>query len=129
MLHRQDLEDTRLALEKAGFHYRHTADMDVFLDGPESSVRDAVHIVFANEKVREHEPASHPDVADSERSGEFNVLSLEALVQIKLRAYRDKDRTHLRDLIEVGLVDASWVAKLPPVLGEPLQAILDDPFG
>ena len=27
---------------------------------------------------------------------------------MKLTSFRDKDRTHLRDLISVGLVDESW---------------------
>lgn len=129
MLRREDLGRTREALEKIGFVYRHTAGLDVFLDGPESSVRDAVHIVFANEMVRPNEPASNPDVSDSENTGEFRILSLSALVQIKLTAYRDKDKTHLRDLIEIGLVDQSWTEKLPPALAVRLQALLDDPFG
>ena len=41
----------------------------------------------------------------------------------------DKDRTHLRDLIEVGLLDASWVARLPSELGVRLQHLLDNPEG
>lgn len=129
MLRREDLDRARKALEEIGFVYRHTAGLDVFLDGPESSVRDAVHIVFANEMVRPHEPLPNPDVTDSENTGEFRILSLPALVQIKLTAYRDKDKTHLRDLIEIGLVDLSWVEKLPPALATRLQALLDDPFG
>lgn len=129
MLRRGDLERARVELERDGFIYQHTAGLDVFLDGPESSVRDAVHIVFAGEKVREHEPAANPDVNESSRGDGFQVLTLEALVQIKLTAHRDKDRTHLRDLLEVGLVDESWVAKLPTELGRRLQALLDDPLG
>jgi hypothetical protein len=39
------------------------------------------------------------------------------------------DRTHLRDLIGVGLVDATWSARLPPLLGARLQQLLDDPNG
>ena len=50
-------------------------------------------------------------------------------MQIKLTAFRDKDRVHLRDLIEVGLIDESWVKKFPPVLGEKLQKLLDTPNG
>ena len=56
-------------------------------------------------------------------------LALESLVRIKLTAYRDKDRTHLRDLIEVGLVDATWPRRLSPALAERLQRLLDDPLG
>jgi len=48
---------------------------------------------------------------------------------MKLTSFRDKDRTHLRDLIEVGLLDASWVARLPSELGVRLQQLLDNPEG
>jgi hypothetical protein len=129
MLERGDLARARTALEGAGFVYRRTAGIDVFLDGPESSVRDAVHIVFAGEMVREHEPAANPDLNESSRGDGFQVLTLKALMQIKLTAICDRDRTHLRDLIEVGLVDKSWIAKLPAELGKRLQALLDDPLG
>jgi hypothetical protein len=129
LLRRLDLERARVALEGAGFVYRHTAGLDVFLDNQTSSVRDSVHIVFANEKVREHEPASNPDVDESVSSGGFRVLTLEALVRIKLTAFRDKDRTHLRDMLEVGLIDGTWVAKLPAQLASRLQGLIDDPGG
>jgi hypothetical protein len=36
-------------------------------------------------------------------------------------------RTHVHDLIAVGLIDRSWLAKLPQVLAERLQGILDTP--
>jgi hypothetical protein len=52
---------------------------------------------------------------------------LESLVQMKLLSNHDKDRTHVRDLISVGLIDRTWLAKLPPVLSERLQGILDTP--
>jgi len=57
------------------------------------------------------------------------VLKLEALVRIKLTAFRDKDRVHIRDLIETGLIDASWTGRLPPELAKRLQSLLDDPQG
>jgi hypothetical protein len=66
---------------------------------------------------------------DSEQGKDYRVLSLPALVQIKLTAFRDKDRTHLRDLIDVGLIDATWPAKFPAQLGERLQLLLDTPGG
>ena len=52
VLRRADLPAARQALERAGFVYRHAASMDMFLDGPDAKARDAVHIVFAAEKVR-----------------------------------------------------------------------------
>jgi len=129
LINRSDLDRVRAALEAIGFVYRHVGGIDVFLDGPDAKARDGVHIVFANEKVRDHEPAANPSVDEAENDTLFRVLSLEALVKIKLTAYRDKDRTHLRDMIDVGLVDASWLARLPQPLAERLKTILDDPNG
>jgi hypothetical protein len=48
---------------------------------------------------------------------------------MKLTSFRDKDRTHLRDLIEVGLIDSSWRDRLPTMLVDRLQQLLDDPEG
>jgi hypothetical protein len=129
LIRREDFNFARTALESAGFVYRHIAGVDAFLDAPAPKPRDAVHIVFANERVRSHEPVANPDVGESENAGNFRVIALEALVRIKLTAFRDKDRTHLRDLIDVGLVDAGWLAKLHPVLAERLRQLLDAPLG
>ncbi|HEY8666765.1 MAG TPA: nucleotidyltransferase family protein [Tepidisphaeraceae bacterium] len=129
LLRRSDLEAARRALESAGFVYRHDGGMDVFLDGPQAKPRDAVHIIFANERVRPVEMMSNPDVVESEDAPQFRVLALEALVQIKLTAFRDKDRTHLRDLIEVGLIDRTWPGRFLPELGARLQSLLDTPGG
>ena len=39
------------------------------------------------------------DVEESEKAEAFRVLRLEALVRMKLTSFRDKDRTHLRDML------------------------------
>ena len=129
LLRREDLDAAKQAMEKAGFIYRHTAGVDVFLDGPDAKARDAVHVIFANEKVRPHESLPNPDVTESEPADRFRVLSLDALVRVKLTAFRDKDRVHLRDLIDIGLIDPSWPGRLPPELAARLQSILDNPQG
>jgi len=129
LIRRGDLDAARVALESAGFVYRRVAGMDIFLDGPGAKPRDAVHIVFASEKVRPAEPLPNPDVTESEQTDEFSVLALEALVRIKLTAFRDKDRTHLRDLIEVGLIGADWLPRLPAILAERLRLLLENPDG
>jgi hypothetical protein len=129
LLRRADLDAARASLEAAGFVYRHLAGTDVFLDGPDAKPREAIHIVFANEKVRPQELLPNPDVAESEQADLFCVISLEALVRIKLTAFRDKDRTHLRDLIEIGLVDAGWLTRLPGVLADRLRLLLENPEG
>jgi hypothetical protein len=85
--------------------------------------------LFSGERVRKDYVAPVPDVSESESFQAFRVLALEALVRMKLTSFRDKDRTHLRDLIGVGLVDATWPAKLSPDLAARLQQLLDTPDG
>ena len=101
----------------------------MFLDGPAAKARDALHIVFAAERTTPDSIATAPDVSESEQTDTFRLISLDALVRMKLTAFRDKDRTHLRDLMEVGLVDESWVARLPRELAARLQTLLDTPEG
>ncbi len=129
LLRRADLEAATIALAKAGFLRRHVAGIELFLDGPQARARDSVHVVFAGEKVRPGYVASAPDVSDVETTGPFRILRLEALVRMKLTSFRDKDRVHLRDLLDVGLLDASWREKLPPELSGRLQQLLDNPEG
>jgi hypothetical protein len=129
LLRRDDLEAAKAALAGAGFVWRHVAGIDLFLDGPNAKARDAVHVVFAGEKVRPEYVFPAPDVAETEQTSAFRVLSLEALVRMKLTSFRDKDRTHLRDLLDVGLIDATWCQKLPPELAARLQELVDTPDG
>lgn len=129
ILRRSDFDAARHALEAEGFAYRHAFGVDMFLEESGSKARDAVHVLFAGEKVRPEYASAVPDVHESERSGEFNLLDLEALVRMKLTSFRDKDRMHLRDLIDVGLVDAGWESRLDPALGSRLHQLLADPDG
>lgn len=129
LLRRTDFDAAKAALEAVGFVYRHAASIDMFLDGPNAKARDAIHIVFAAEKVRHDHITPAPDVDESEPGGSFRVAALTALVRMKLNANRDKDRTHIRDFIEVGLIDATWVSRFPPELGARLQHLLDTPDG
>jgi hypothetical protein len=130
LIRRNDFVRAKTALESAGFVYRHAASIDMFLDGPGAKARDAVHILYANELVKSDSVAASPDVTSTIRGshGQF-VLTLEELVTMKLTSYRDKDRTHLRDMISVGLIESWWPSKFPPVLAERLQAVLDTPDG
>ena len=129
LLRRADLPAATAALAAAGFVYRCVAGVDMFLDGPQAKARDAVHLVFAAEKVRPEYAVPAPDVTEAEMAAQFRLLGLESLVRMELTSFRDKDRTHLRDLIDVGLVDASWTGRFPGELGSRLQLLLDNPDG
>ncbi len=129
LLRRSDLDAAAKALEGAGFIRRHVAGMEVFLDGPDAKVRDAVHVVMAGEKVRPEYEAAAPDVMEFSKPGEgkVRVVALEALVRMKLTSFRDKDRTHLRDMLEIGLIDQAWVGRVGGMLGARLQQLIDTP--
>ncbi len=135
VVRRADFDRIRAALEGADFTYRQLSAlgragrMDVFLDSGSNKVRDALHIIWAAEKVTPESPEPAPDPAGAEESGGFALIPLEPLVRMKLSSFRDKDRMHLRDLLEVGLIDQAWLAKLPAPLAERLSVILGDPFG
>lgn len=129
VLERSRLDDAIATLAPAGFTYRHVKGVDMFLDGPNAKARDAVHVVFAGERVRPDYATTVPTLDETVRVKDVTTIDLEALVRMKLTSYRDKDRTHLRDMIDVGLIDATWPAKYPAPLSERLQALLDDPDG
>jgi hypothetical protein len=125
LIRRQDLPAVVEAMSKAGFRHRHVAGIDMLLDGAEAKARDAVHLVFASERVRPEYLLPAPDVAESEVSANFRLLSLESLARMKLTSFRPKDQMHLLDLLEVGLIDGTWPARFPPELAARLQGLLD----
>ncbi len=127
LIRRSDFAQARTALESAGFIHWNTTGLDVFLDGPQGKPRDGVHILFAREMIWPDEPSANPDVTESEDTPDFRVLSLDALVRVKLTAYRRKDQVHLLDMIEVGLVDSTWIPRLPAALAARLQHLFDTP--
>ena len=129
LIRRDDLEAAKAALEPAGFIYAHSFGVHMFLDGPDGRPTSAVHLLFAGEKLRDGDAVATPDIGDSEMGPEFRVLTLEALVRMKLTSYRRKDQVHLLDLIGVGQIDATWPARFPPELAVRLQTLLDNPDG
>ena len=129
LIRRSDFDAVKVALEAAGFIYRHAASIDMFLDGRGGKARDAVHMLFANEKVRAEYVAPTPDVSESEMGVDFRTLTLEALLRMELTAFRAENAMLVRVLIDVGLVDDTWPQRLQPELAARLQQLLDDPHG
>jgi hypothetical protein len=129
LLCRSDLEAATAALAQAGFVRRHVAGSELFLDGPKAKARDAVHVLFAGEKVRPEHILPAPDVTQSEQTATHRIVTLEALVRMKLTSFRRKDQVHLLDLLDVGLIDATWCDRFPPALAARLQELVDNPQG
>jgi hypothetical protein len=129
LLRRDDIEAAKAALTTAGFIFRHVKNVDMFLDGPGAKARDAVHVIFAGEKVLPDYIAPSPDVMEVDSAGPFRVVDLGPLVRMKLTSYLLKDRVHLLDMIGVGLIDDSWTRRFQPELAARLQELLDNPEG
>ncbi len=68
-----------------------------------------------------------PDVEPSEYGDGIRTLPLERLVRMKLNSFRLKDRVPLLDMIEVGLLNDSWITRFPEPLGERLKLLIENP--
>jgi hypothetical protein len=129
LVRRSDLHAITAALDEAGFVHGEVLDVVMFRDGPEGKPSEAVHLLFAGEKTRPDHTLPAPEIRTVENPAGFAVIDLELLTIMKLMSNRDKDRMHLRDLAGVGLIDRSWLPKLPPELADRLKHILDTPDG
>lgn len=129
LVRRADFAAVKVALEAVGFVHATVMDVACFIDGPQGSPRDAIHLLFAGEKVRESYPLPTADVTERERADDYHVVALEALVRMKLNSFRRKDQVHLQDLISLGLIDDSWLSRCVPEHAVRLRQLLDDPDG
>lgn len=129
VLNRSDLPLAISALESAGFLFRQAAGVTMFLDGKEAKARDAVHVVFAGEKVRQEYVEVVPSVDEFEYVKNVRTMKLESLVRMKLTSNRRKDQVHVLDMISVGLIDSSWLDRFSALLAERLKELIDSPDG
>ncbi len=129
LIQRADFDALRDTLERVGFYHYFGSGIDTFIDGLDGMPSSGIHLLYAGEKVRPNDVHTLPEIDESERAVEFQVISLQGLIKMKLIAWRLKDRVHLLDMIGVGLIDAAWPARYPPPLGERLQQLFDDPDG
>lgn len=129
VLNRTDLPLACEALAAVGFIFQEVAGVPMFLDSPGSTPGDAVHVVFAGEKVRQDYPERVPPIDDYERIREIRTMKLESLVRMKLTSFRLKDRVHLLDMLSVGLIDETWLDRFSPELRRRLQELLANPDG
>ena len=127
LLRREDLPRARAAAAAAGFDYFEALGVGMFLEKSDPNPRKRVHLLWAGEKVRPDCPLPSPTIEEREtlEPGK-HVVALAGLVGMKLMANRDQDRVHLRDLIEVGLIDRSTLQNLPPDLASRLDALLSE---
>ncbi len=122
-----DLPALIAAMTAAGWHHRVANELDMFVEHPDASARDAIHVLLCGRVEGGGEP--NPDIAPTTRAGDFQTIPLETLVRMKLNAFRRKDQVHLLDLISLGMIDDTWLDRFPERLSVRLKTLLDDPNG
>jgi len=127
LVRRSDLPTITAALEQAGFVRDEVLNVVMFRDGAEGKPSEAVHLVFAGEKIRPDHLLPAPEIQTVNDPANFPVIALESLILMKLMSNRRKDQVHVQDMIGVGLIDSSWLTKLPPELAVRLKHIMDTP--
>lgn len=125
LLQRSDLPRARAAAIAAGMDYFEVMGVGMFLEREDPNPRHAVHLVWAGEKVRPEYELPSPQIDEREElSPGLPVVSLPGLVRMKLLSYRDRDRVHLTDMIEVGLIGREMLVGLTPELAQRLEVLL-----
>ena len=122
-----NLPAVRAAANSINMSYSEVMGVGMLLERDDPNPKHAVHLLWAGEQVRPNDVSFVPATADCVHiEPQRPVVPLAGLVAMKLQANRDHDRTHLRDLIDVGLVDRGMMAALPPELAPRLDALLTE---
>jgi hypothetical protein len=127
LLKRDDLPLARAGGLAAGLDYFETLGVGMFLEKSEPNPRSGVHIVWAEEKVRPENLLPAPSVQDRlEILPGLFVVPIISLAIMKLVSHRELDRVHLRDMIDVGLIDRAMLDGLTAELAVRLDALLTE---
>jgi len=129
LLDRNRADEATEVLAAVGFVRAETMNVTMFLDGPDGRPSQAIHVIWAQEKVRDDYQVAAPATDQAREIDGKKIVDLLELVRMKLVGNRRKDQVHLLDMIGVGLIDRTWPARLEAHLGERLQELLDDPDG
>jgi hypothetical protein len=100
--------------------------MDMLLHGEADSAINAVHLIFSGEKVRPNQTTPDPPIAPVKKrilSEDVLVIPVADLLRMKLSAFRDKDRVHVRSLDAAGLITPGIDEKLPGELSARLRQV------
>jgi hypothetical protein len=123
LVNRNSLPAVTIALEKAGFLTGDLARIGI------GRHRDQIGILFSSERFLPHDLLPYPEIETTPCRDGYQAIELHSLTTMKLVAFRTIDRVHLRDMIDVGLIDDSWLSKFEPVLAARLKHLVDTPDG
>ena len=114
LVERADIDRISAVMSGLGFRREDLRSLTLFVDESEPNRKTGVHVVWAGEKVRPFYAHAAPTLNEVQRDpAGFQVLSLAALVRMKLTSFRDLDRVHVADVLRAGLIEDSLRAALP----------------
>ena len=117
LVRRHDVARITAVITGLGFTREDLRDLVLFIDPDEPSKKSGVHLVWADERIRPSYTIPSPSIDESERDPDgFRVISLPALVRMKLTSFRPIDQVHIADMLSVGLVDPAIKSALPAEL-------------
>jgi hypothetical protein len=126
LMRRSDLDRAAMAMDPVGLIPAEVMGIPLFLQKDNPLPSQGVHIILANEPVKENSLYPSPDVVESGVSKEgFRVIDLLPLVKMKLDAFRRMDQVHIEDMFKVGLIDADLAKQLPNDLLARLREVRD----
>jgi hypothetical protein len=127
LLRHEDLPRARAAAAAVGLDYFEVMGVGMFLERSDPNPSKAVRVLWSGEIVRPEYPLPSPTVDERElQEPGTHVVLLAGLVRMKLMSNRDQDRVHLRDLIDVGLINRDLLPTLTPELASRLDALLSE---
>lgn len=94
-----------------------------------SNSRAAVDLLLVEDAHAKGLLQTPTDLSNVVEFESMKVLSLEPLLYMLLSSCKTNDRVDIRDLIDVGLIDESWVSRFPSELGSRLRHIIKTPDG
>jgi hypothetical protein len=108
---RADLERIKTAVVPFGLLYQYVEDVDMLVQTGAPSTRRAIHLMPVTE------------LGSYRAINGIRLATLSDLVCMKLTTFRIKDKMHLKDLDEAGLITPEVEAGLSPVLAERLSRV------
>jgi hypothetical protein len=97
----------------------------MLLYGEEKKAVKGVHLVFTGEAVKANQ-APNPAIAPERiriYGKDVSVVPVGDLVRMKLNAFRDKDRVHVRAMDEIGMITPEIESELSPELRSRLKHV------
>lgn len=129
LLDRCDWDAAVAAMAAAGFDASSEGTVTVFLDREDPVASRGVHVHYVGERFRPAIDRIAPPVRVGIVKDGVPAIGLEDLLTLKLAAFRNIDRVHIRDMIRVGLIDDAVAEQIPPELRPRLEEIRANPDG